>query len=82
MNPSSSTIRHSPTGSQREDVSRGVSLYDRSSDAKITFAPPAEWGRHSSWNLTEDGKGICLRRNAEPGESGRATEGSEHARDQ
>ena len=47
-----------------QDIARGVSLYDRSSDAKIAVEPPAEWGRHWSWNVTEDGKGICLRRTA------------------
>ncbi len=65
-----------------QDIPRGVSMCDRSSDAKITVAPPAEWGRHWSWNVTENGKGIYFRRTAEPGGSGRATEGSEHARDQ
>ena len=29
-----------------QDVARGVTIYDRSSDTKIAVAPPAEWGRH------------------------------------
>jgi hypothetical protein len=24
--------------------------------------PPAEWGRHWSWNVTEDGKGVYFKR--------------------
>jgi hypothetical protein len=65
-----------------QDMPRGVSLCDRNSNEKIVVEPPAEWGRGWRWNLTEDGTGIYFRRNAEPSESGRATEGSEHARDQ
>jgi len=48
-----------------QDVARGVSLHDRRSDAKIAVEPPAEWGWHWSWNVTEDGQGIYFRRTAE-----------------
>jgi len=45
-----------------QDTSRGVWLCDRTSDRKVKFEPPAEWGRHWSWNLTEDGSGIYFTR--------------------
>ena len=48
-----------------QDVSRGVSFHDRATGRKVTVEPPAEWGRHWSWNLTEDGKGIYFRRTNE-----------------
>jgi hypothetical protein len=40
----------------------GVWIYDKASERKVKAKPPAEWGRHWSWNVTEDGKGVCLRR--------------------
>jgi hypothetical protein len=46
-----------------QDVSRGVSFYDKATGRKVTVEPPAEWGRNWSWNVTEDGKGIYFRRN-------------------
>jgi hypothetical protein len=45
-----------------QDSSRGVWLHDRTSDRKIKVERPAEWGQHWSWNVTEDGTGICFRR--------------------
>jgi hypothetical protein len=42
--------------------SRGVWLCDKASDRKILVEPPAEWGRHWSWNVTEDGTGVYLGR--------------------
>jgi hypothetical protein len=41
---------------------RGVWLHDKASGQKIRVAPPAEWGRGWSWNITEDGTGIYFRR--------------------
>ena len=40
---------------------RAVWVCDKASDRKVRFEPPAEWGRHWSWNLTEDGGGIRFR---------------------
>ena len=37
---------------------RGVWLCDKASDRSVKVEPPAGWGRHWSWNLTEDGSGI------------------------
>jgi len=45
-----------------QDTSRGVWLCDRTSDRKVLVQPPTEWGRHWSWNLTEDGSGIYFTR--------------------
>ena len=39
---------------------RGVWICDRTSDEKIKVEPPTEWGAHWSWNVTEDGKGVCF----------------------
>ena len=49
-----------------QDTSRGVWLCDKASDRKILVQPPTEWGRHWSWNLTEDGSGIYFRRTGLP----------------
>lgn len=47
----------------KQDTSvRGIWLCDKASDRKVLVEPPAEWGRHWAWNLTEDGKGIYTRR--------------------
>jgi len=46
----------------QDTSSRGVWLCDRASDQKVKVEPPAEWGRHWSWNLTEDGTGVYFRR--------------------
>ena len=40
----------------------GVWLYDKTSERKVLVQPPAEWGRHWSWNLTQDGTGIYVKR--------------------
>jgi len=45
-----------------QDGSRGVWFCDRTSEQRVNLEPPAEWGRHWSWSVTEDGKGVCLRR--------------------
>ncbi len=45
-----------------QDVTRGVSLCDRATGQKVTLEPPAEWGQHWTWNLTEDGTGIYFKR--------------------
>jgi hypothetical protein len=42
--------------------SRGVWICDKASDRKVKVEPPAAWGRHWSWNVTEDGKGVCFKR--------------------
>jgi hypothetical protein len=57
-------VHHSPFPDwfATQDTSRGVWLCDRTSDRKILVEPPAEWGRHWAWNLTEDGTGIYFRR--------------------
>jgi len=47
-----------------QDV-RGVWLCDRTSDQKVKVEPPPEWGRHWSWNLTEDGTGVYFRKTAQ-----------------
>ena len=49
-------IQTSPFGDwyADQDVPRGVSFHDRATGRKVTVEPPAEWGRHWSWNLTED----------------------------
>ena len=41
---------------------RCVWLCDKTSDRKVKVEPPTEWGRHWSWNVTEDGRGIYFRR--------------------
>jgi hypothetical protein len=46
----------------QDTSSRGVWLCDKTSDRKVLVQPPAEWGRHWTWNVTEDGRGICFRR--------------------
>ena len=40
----------------------GVWICDKASDQKVKVEPPADWGRHWSWNVTEDGKGVCFKR--------------------
>ena len=47
---------------------RGVWICDRTSDKRIEVEPPAEWGRNWSWNVTEDGMGVCFRRTDRPQE--------------
>ena len=47
-----------------QDASRGVWLCDKTSDRKVKVEPPAEWGRHWAWNVTEDGRGIYFERKA------------------
>ena len=42
--------------------SRGVWICDRTSDKRINAEPPVEWGRHWTWNVTEDGTGIYFKR--------------------
>jgi hypothetical protein len=49
-----------------QDTSRGVWLCDRTSDQKVLAQPPTEWGRDWKWNVTEDGKGVCLRQERKP----------------
>jgi len=44
----------------QDTSARGVWLCDKTSDRKVLVERPAEWGRHWSWNMTEDGKGIYL----------------------
>jgi hypothetical protein len=39
-----------------------VWICDRHSEQRVKFEPPAEWGRHWSWNITEDGSGIYMKR--------------------
>ncbi len=41
---------------------RALWIHDRTSGQKIKVEPPAEWGRHWAWNVTEDGEGNCFRR--------------------
>ena len=45
-----------------QDGSRGVWLHDKTSERRVKVEPPAEWGRHWSWNVTEDGTGIYFKR--------------------
>ena len=47
----------------QDTSSRGVWLCDKTSDRKVLVEPPTEWGRHWSWNVTEEGTGIYFRRN-------------------
>jgi hypothetical protein len=54
-----------PSWYASQDVTRGVSLHDKSSDKRVVVEPPAEWGRHWAWNITEDGKGIYFKRNGD-----------------
>ena len=49
-----------------QDTSFGVWLCDRASDQKVKVEPPAEWGAHWTWNVTEDGAGIYFRRTTKP----------------
>ena len=46
----------------QDTSARGVWLCDKTSDRKVLVEPPAEWGAEWSWNLTEGGNGIYLRR--------------------
>ena len=46
----------------QDPASGGVWLCDKTGDRKILVKSPPEWGRHWSWNVTEDGKGIYFRR--------------------
>ena len=45
-----------------QDGSCGVWLCDKASERKVKVEPPVEWGRHWSWNVTEDGTGIYFKR--------------------
>ena len=45
-----------------QDTSRGVWLCDKASEQKVKVEPPLEWGRHWSWNVTEDGTGVYFKR--------------------
>jgi len=50
-----------------QDISTsGVWLCDKTSDHKVLVQPPVDWGRHWSWNITLDGKGINIKRIDEP----------------
>lgn len=45
-----------------QDISAGgVLICDKASDRKVLVQPPTEWGRHWSWNLTQDGTGIYIK---------------------
>ena len=44
---------------------RGVWLYDKDSEENVRFEPPAEWGRHWTWNFTQDGLGIYMKRTSQ-----------------
>ena len=46
---------------------RGVWIYDRATEEKVKVEPPAEWGHDWSWNITEDGKGVCFMRTRQEG---------------
>ena len=59
----------------QDTSSRGVWVCDRATEGKVKAEPPAEWGRHWSWNITEDGKGVCFRR---MGQEGGPTEDKAH----
>ena len=41
----------------------GVWFCDKTSDRKVLVQPPTEWGRDWSWNVTQDGGGIYVKRN-------------------
>ena len=49
-----------------QDAARGVWLCDKASDRKVEMEPPAEWGQHWTWNMTEDGTGIYFKRERKP----------------
>ena len=46
----------------KQDDLFGVWICDRASKQKTKVEPPAKWGRHWGWNITEDGTGIEIRR--------------------
>ena len=52
-----------------QDASCGVWLCDKASEQKVKVEPPTEWGRHWSWNVTEDGGGIYFQRKPLPPET-------------
>lgn len=52
-----------------QDAVRGVWLCDKASEQKVKAEPPVKWGRHWSWNITEDGGGIYFRRKSLPPET-------------
>ncbi len=43
-----------------QDGSRGVWCCHKLTGQKIKFEPPAEWGTHWRWNLSEIGSGIMF----------------------
>jgi hypothetical protein len=52
-----------------QDPVRGVWLCDKASERKLKVEPPTDWGRHWSWNVTEDGTGIYFQRKPLPPET-------------
>ncbi len=56
-------IHKSPWSSWYADqVGRAVWIHDKASNRKTKLEPPADWGGHWQWNITEDGTGIFFRR--------------------
>ena len=47
-----------------QDGSRGVWLCEKASERKVKVEPPAEWGRHWSWNVTRTAGGSISEDNA------------------
>src|SRR5690606_29776753 len=43
-----------------QDTVRGVRLHDKVTGQQVSFSPPAEWGPHWAWNVSEDGRGIVM----------------------
>lgn len=62
VDPSNIRIHHSPWPNwfATQDTVRGVRLHDKVSGQQVSFSPPAEWGRHWAWNVSEDGNGIVM----------------------
>jgi hypothetical protein len=44
---------------------RTIWICDKDSEQRIKVESPAEWGRHWTWNFTEDGVRIYLKRTAQ-----------------
>ena len=51
----------------QDTSARAVWIYDRASAEKVKLEPPAEWGRHWAWSITEDGQGVYFKRTGQEG---------------
>ena len=63
--PETDTVIHPspwPEWLATQEDHRSVWIQKKDGMDKVKVEPPAAWGRHWAWNITEDGSGILMRR--------------------